>query len=67
MTAPATSSDQPAKITPRHLRPHRRNHIDVEQLPHSQQAAVELDIPEALIHRVIQRESDYRADARNGP
>lgn len=25
------------------------------------------DIPEALLHRVIQRESDYRADARNGP
>jgi soluble lytic murein transglycosylase-like protein len=24
-------------------------------------------IPEALLHRVIQRESDYRADARNGP
>ena len=26
-----------------------------------------LDIPEALLHRVIQRESDYRATARNGP
>lgn len=25
------------------------------------------DIPAALLHRVIQRESDYRADARNGP
>lgn len=25
------------------------------------------EIPEALLHRVIQRESDYRADARNGP
>ncbi len=25
------------------------------------------DIPTALLHRVIQRESDYRADARNGP
>ena len=25
------------------------------------------DIPEALLHRVIQRESDYRAEARNGP
>lgn len=25
------------------------------------------DIPRALLHRVIQRESDYRADARNGP
>ena len=24
-------------------------------------------IPVALLHRVIQRESDYRADARNGP
>ena len=24
-------------------------------------------IPEALLHKVIQRESDYRADARNGP
>lgn len=24
-------------------------------------------IPERLLHRVIQRESDYRADARNGP
>ncbi len=30
-------------------------------------AAHDLDIPEALLHRVIQRESDYRADARNGP
>ncbi len=25
------------------------------------------EIPTALLHRVIQRESDYRADARNGP
>lgn len=25
------------------------------------------EIPETLLHRVIQRESDYRADARNGP
>ncbi len=25
------------------------------------------EIPEALLHAVIQRESDYRADARNGP
>lgn len=25
------------------------------------------DIPEALLHVVIQRESDYRANARNGP
>ncbi|SLN18372.1 transglycosylase SLT domain-containing protein [Pseudooctadecabacter jejudonensis] len=25
------------------------------------------DIPEDLLHAVIQRESDYRADARNGP
>ncbi len=25
------------------------------------------DIPESLLRRVIQRESDYRADARNGP
>jgi len=25
------------------------------------------DIPESLLHRVIQRESNYRADARNGP
>jgi len=25
------------------------------------------DIPPALLHRVIQRESDYRADARDGP
>ena len=24
-------------------------------------------IPETLLHRVIQRESDYRANARNGP
>jgi soluble lytic murein transglycosylase-like protein len=29
--------------------------------------AVVHDIPEALLHRVIQRESDYRADARAGP
>lgn len=32
-----------------------------------ERAADDLDIPEALLHRVIQRESDYRADARNGP
>ena len=32
-----------------------------------QDAAREHGIPEALLHRVIQRESDYRADARNGP
>ncbi len=25
------------------------------------------DIPESLIHRVVQRESDYNAGARNGP
>lgn len=25
------------------------------------------DIPESLLHRVIQRESDYRPNARNGP
>ena len=30
-------------------------------------AAQKHDIPERLLHRVIQRESDYRADARNGP
>ncbi len=30
-------------------------------------AAREHDIPPALLHRVIQRESDYRAHARNGP
>lgn len=32
----------------------------------SQYAAVH-DIPPSLLHRVIQRESGYRADARNGP
>lgn len=32
-----------------------------------QASAREHGIPEALLHRVIQRESDYRADARNGP
>ena len=31
------------------------------------EAAAELEIPEALLHRVIQRESDYNAGARNGP
>ncbi|TVP74324.1 MAG: lytic transglycosylase domain-containing protein [Rhodobacteraceae bacterium] len=31
------------------------------------QYAREHQIPEALLHRVIQRESDYRAHARNGP
>lgn len=25
------------------------------------------DVPRSLVHRVIQRESDYRAGARNGP
>lgn len=25
------------------------------------------DVPRSLVHRVIQRESDYRPDARNGP
>jgi soluble lytic murein transglycosylase-like protein len=29
--------------------------------------AQELDIPEELLHRVIQRESDYNPAARNGP
>lgn len=29
--------------------------------------AAKHDIPEALLHRVIQRESDYRPRARNGP
>lgn len=32
-----------------------------------QRAAVELQIPESLLHRVIQRESDYNPGARNGP
>jgi len=32
-----------------------------------QQYADVHDIPESLLHRVIQRESDYRAGARNGP
>ena len=31
------------------------------------QYAAKHDIPEALLHRVILRESDYRAHARNGP
>lgn len=30
-------------------------------------SAAEHGIPVALLHRVIQRESDYRANARNGP
>lgn len=30
-------------------------------------AAAEHGIPPALLHRIIQRESDYRAHARNGP
>ncbi|WP_407494037.1 transglycosylase SLT domain-containing protein [Pseudooceanicola sp. MF1-13] len=29
--------------------------------------AAHYDVPASLIHRVIQRESDYRAHARNGP
>ncbi|QBY01035.1 lytic transglycosylase domain-containing protein [Rhodophyticola sp. CCM32] len=29
--------------------------------------AARYDVPPALIHRVIQRESDYRPEARNGP
>jgi soluble lytic murein transglycosylase-like protein len=29
--------------------------------------AAELQIPASLLHRVIQRESDYNAGARNGP
>jgi soluble lytic murein transglycosylase-like protein len=32
-----------------------------------QEYAAVHDIPEALIHRVVQRESDYRPEARNGP
>ncbi|NBB99198.1 MAG: transglycosylase SLT domain-containing protein [Alphaproteobacteria bacterium] len=32
-----------------------------------QRYAARHDIPEALLHKVIQRESDYRAGARNGP
>ncbi|MCC1480662.1 transglycosylase SLT domain-containing protein [Roseibaca sp. Y0-43] len=31
------------------------------------QYAARHQIPEALLHKVIQRESDYRAEARNGP
>lgn len=31
------------------------------------QYAAKHEIPEALLHRVIQRESDYRPHARNGP
>jgi soluble lytic murein transglycosylase-like protein len=31
------------------------------------EAAAYLDIPAELIHRVIQRESDYNPNARNGP
>ncbi len=31
------------------------------------QASRELQIPEELLHRVIQRESDYNPSARNGP
>ncbi|MEM1273093.1 MAG: transglycosylase SLT domain-containing protein [Pseudomonadota bacterium] len=30
-------------------------------------AAARHDVPVSLVHRVVQRESDYRADARNGP
>ncbi len=30
-------------------------------------SARQYDVPAALIHRVIDRESDYRVDARNGP
>lgn len=30
-------------------------------------AAARHDVPVSLLHRVVQRESDYRADARNGP
>lgn len=32
-----------------------------------QRFAQKHEIPEALLHRVIQRESNYRANARNGP
>ncbi|TVS04000.1 MAG: lytic transglycosylase domain-containing protein [Rhodobacteraceae bacterium] len=32
-----------------------------------QRYAAKHDIPEKLLHRVIQRESDYRPHARNGP
>lgn len=39
----------------------------VQMRRHIERAAAELEIPEALLHRVIQRESDYRAEARNGP
>lgn len=31
------------------------------------QYADEYDVPRSLVHRVIQRESDYNAGARNGP
>ncbi len=30
-------------------------------------AAQRHNVPTSLVHRVVQRESDYRADARNGP
>lgn len=31
------------------------------------EAAARYDVPAALVHRVVQRESDYRADIRAGP
>ena len=31
------------------------------------EAAARHGVPASLVHRVVQRESDYRADARNGP
>ena len=34
---------------------------------HIVRAAAELQIPESLLHRIIQRESDYNPGARNGP
>lgn len=32
-----------------------------------EEAAARHEVPVSLVHRVVQRESDYRPDARNGP
>lgn len=56
-------ADPPARAAPGGLYPGET--AEMRRLIRA--AAAEHDIPEALLHRVIQRESDYRAHARNGP
>ena len=55
----------------RHASPASRGDLHPGETPEMRALIVKWarihDIPESLLHRVIQRESDYNAGARNGP